>query len=1158
MLAGHRVRSRVAGVTAAVLALGVVPVIAAPAASAAPTDLFISEYVEGSSFNKALEIYNGTGAPVDLAAAGYAVRLYFNGASTSTSTITLTGTVANGDVFVLAATAAGPAVLAAADQTTEASLWNGDDAIALVKTGATEPLDVIGQIGVDPGTEWGTGLTSTADNTLRRKPSVQAGDTDGSDAFDPSAQWLGYPVDTFDGLGSHTIDNVPTPDAAPTVASTVPADGAAGVALTTNLTATFSEPVVAAAGAFTLVCTVSGAHSVAVTGGPLVFTLDPAADLALGDTCTLTVAAASVTDVDTDDPPDAMAADVVVGFDTLTTDPCAAAITSIPTIQGSGDTVAVSGPVTTRGVVVGDYEGPSPALRGFYLQDAAGDGDPATSDGIFVFEGSNADAVQLGDVVTVTGTSGENQGQSQISLTGAPTVCATGTVSPTDVSFPVPSPTALERYEGMLVRLPQPMSVTEHFQLGRFGQVTLSQGGRLEQPTNVVAPGAPAAALQAENYLRKIVLDDATQAQNPDPIPFARGGLPLSASNTLRGGDTASGIVGVLGYTWGGNAASPNAYRIRPVGALDGQVDFVAANARPVDPPNVGGDLRVTGMNLLNFFTTLDTSGNNCRGGVSGAVLDCRGANTAIELERQVAKTVAAVSGTDADVVAFMEMENNGYGPDSAEQVLVDRLNAVDGAGTWSFIDADARTGQVDALGNDAIKVGMLYRPAAVTPVGLTAALNTQAFVGGGDADPRNRPSLAQAFRDNATGGTFVAVANHLKSKGSACTVPDAGDGQANCNAVRVRAAQLLASWLATDPTTTGDPDVLILGDLNSYAKEDPITTLEGAGFTNLIAARNGREAYSYVFDGQWGYLDHALGSASISSQVTGVADWHINSDEPAVLDYNTEFKSPAQVASLYAPDEFRISDHDPVVVGLSLTNAAPVVGAVTVPGRPVSVGVPVTVSAPFTDADRLDTHTAVVDWGDGTTSAGSVTEASAGVAGSVSGSHTYRAAGFYVVTVTVTDGFGHSGSNTSTTTGPVVVYDRSAGQATGAGSIASPKGAWVFKPAVSGKGRLAFAVGYRSTGETPFGVFGYVLGGSPRNRLAVSASSYDYLVVEGTTARFAGAAQVNGEAGFRYEVTAADVRRADTFRLVVRSASGALVYDTATQKVKGEVAIVP
>ena len=134
---------------------------------------------------------------------------------------------------------------------------------------------------------------------------------------------------------------------------------------------------------------------------------------------------------------------------------------------------------------------------------------------------------------------------------------------------------------------------------------------------------------------------------------------------------------------------------------------------------------------------------------------------------------------------------------------------------------------------------------------------------------------------------------------------------------------------------------MLILGDMNSYAKEDPITTLEKAGFTNLIEQRNGREAYSYAFDGQWGYLDHALGSASINSQVTGVGDWHVNADEPSILDYNTEFKTPAQVSSLYAPDQFRISDHDPVVVGLDLTNAAPVVGAVTGPSAAVSVGAP-------------------------------------------------------------------------------------------------------------------------------------------------------------------------------------------------------------------------
>ncbi len=572
--------------------------------------------------------------------------------------------------------------------------------------------------------------------------------------------------------------------------------------------------------------------------------------------------------------------------------------------------------------MVGDYEGASPALRGFFLQDPVGDGDPATSDGIFVFEGSNANTVDLGDVVRVTGTAGENQGQSQVSV-GTIVKCGTGTVTPTDVTFPVAAPDALEAYEGMLVRLPQEMSVTEHFQLGRFGQVVLSQGGRLQQPTNVVAPGGDALDLQAANNLRKIILDDASQAQNPDPILFARGGAPLSASNTLRGGDTATGIVGVLNYTWAGNSASGNAYRIRPVGALSGVVNFEAANPRPAGAPAKVGQVRAVAMNLLNYFNTFDglpDSVNNCRFGVGGAPADCRGADTQAEFDRQSPKTIAAILAMNPDVIGLNEIENDGYGPDSALQTLVDQLNAATAPGTFAFIDADSGTGEVNALGTDAIKVGMLYKPAVVTPIGQTAVLNSVEFVNGGDSAPRSRPSLAQAFEVNATGADFIVDTNHLKSKGSACDVPDAGDGQGNCNAVRTAAAMALDAWLDTDPTGTGDPDVLILGDLNSYAMEDPVSLLKAEGYTNLVDQFLGSDAYSYVFDGQWGYLDHALGSPSLVAQVRAVAEYHINADEPSVLDYNMDFKTANLISTLYAPDEFRVSDHDPVIVDLTPT----------------------------------------------------------------------------------------------------------------------------------------------------------------------------------------------------------------------------------------------
>lgn len=170
------------------------------------TDLFISEYIEGSSNNKALEFYNGTGAAIDLAAEQYVVQMYFNGNTTAGTTINLTGTIAPGDVFVLANASANTTILAEADQTNSTTWYNGDDAIVLRKGGATGTIvDSIGQVGVDPGSEWGSGLTSTGDNTLRRKSTIAAGDTNPSDAFNPSAEWDGFAQDTFDGLGSHTL-----------------------------------------------------------------------------------------------------------------------------------------------------------------------------------------------------------------------------------------------------------------------------------------------------------------------------------------------------------------------------------------------------------------------------------------------------------------------------------------------------------------------------------------------------------------------------------------------------------------------------------------------------------------------------------------------------------------------------------------------------------------------------------------------------------------------------------------------------------------------------------------------------------------------------------------------------------------------------------------
>ena len=233
-----------------------------------------------------------------------------------------------------------------------------------------------------------------------------------------------------------------------------------------------------------------------------------------------------------------------------------------------------------------------------------------------------------------------------------------------------------------------------------------------------------------------------------------------------------------------------------------------------------------------------------------------------------------------------MEIENDAA-PNSAIAELTAALNAAVGAGTYAYID----TGVV---GTDEIRV----------------ALHLQAGVGDARSAPspcsRRRTTRCSSTRstvrrwrrrsaENANGQRFTVVVNHLKSKGSDCNAvgdPDTGDGQGNCNVTRTNAATALANWLETDPTGSGDPDFLIIGDLNSYAKEDPIKALEADGYTNLTASFHGPEAYSYVFDGQSGYLDHALANAALAPQVTGVTEWHINADEPIALDYNTNFKS--------------------------------------------------------------------------------------------------------------------------------------------------------------------------------------------------------------------------------------------------------------------------
>jgi uncharacterized repeat protein (TIGR01451 family) len=273
-------------------------------ASAQATDLFISEYIEGSSNNKALEFYNGTAGAVDLAAGGYRVEYFFNGSATVGLTINLTGTVAAGDVFVLAQASADPLILAAADQTNGSGWFNGDDAVVLRKGVAPGTIvDVIGQVGFDPGTEWGTGLTSTADNTLRRNTDVCDGDTNPDDAFDPAVEWTGFAQNTFDGLGAHTAVCVAASADLSIVMTDTPDPVTAGNNISYLVTMTNTGPdaaqnarfTVPLAAGTTLVSTTPSAGGVCTAVSPIVCTWAGATANAAVRTATIVVTVAANT-----------------------------------------------------------------------------------------------------------------------------------------------------------------------------------------------------------------------------------------------------------------------------------------------------------------------------------------------------------------------------------------------------------------------------------------------------------------------------------------------------------------------------------------------------------------------------------------------------------------------------------------------------------------------------------------------------------------------------------------------------------------------------------------------------------------------------------------------------------------------------------------------
>ena len=562
-------------------------------------------------------------------------------------------------------------------------------------------------------------------------------------------------------------------------------------------------------------------------------------------------------------------------------------------VQGSGDSSPLEGStVTVRGVVTGDFQdygsGGHGRLGGFYIASLEPDGNPASSEGVFVFEmGRQLLDVVPGQVVDVDATVVEHFGETQLAATAVRAV-GTARYEPVVVELPEAN---LERFEGMLITIPAPLTIADNRNLGRFGELLLVAGDRPYQFTNGNAPD-PGRFTQYRERLaeRTLLLDDGHRREGPRDNPYASGDVPPRAGNTI------SGLTGNLRWSRGSGGRGNSGYRLMPTET----VEIEPRNPRPAAPARAGG-LRVASLNLLNLFSGLDEGDPRC--GPKGD-RRCRGANTPRELERQLDKIVATFREMDADIVGVMEIENNA---DASLKLL---RSALGSAGLdYEFVDTGT-------IGEDSIKVGLLYRPAAVDTLGdfslLTGTVDRR-FDG-----ERNRPVLAQTFVDKASDVRLAVLVNHLKSKGSDCDAvndPNRGDGQGNCNRTRTRAAATLADWSAGPIAETANGNVLIIGDLNAYLREDPVRVIEKGGFVNLLDREIGDAAYSFVYNGQAGALDHAFASPKLAPRVRQARVWHVNADEPSLYDYNLDFDRNPRLFEPATP--WRASDHDPVIVDI-------------------------------------------------------------------------------------------------------------------------------------------------------------------------------------------------------------------------------------------------
>ncbi|CAQ79049.1 putative exported nuclease [Aliivibrio salmonicida LFI1238] len=832
-------------------------------------DVIISQYVEGGSYNKSLEISNTGDSSVSLA--GYVLKSKYNGLNEWQKDLDLSAiTLDAKSVYVISNSRASDAIKAVTNNIESIVNHNGDDTYMLFKDGIEHD-----RIGVDGDVDWGKDK-SFVRSTL--SPST---------TFDPT-MWLELPKDNIDGLGTYQEGiTPPLPFACETDSGTTP---------------TFTE-----------------INEIQGTGNksPL----------------------------------------ITSGFI-------------------SDDEYFVQGIVTARG---------DSLLKGFYLQGLNNDNDPNSSEGIFVSTGSApSQEIQPGALVCVKAKVQEYYSQTQLKP-DTNNVVVQGSQSPVDVTELVINENetladALERHEGMHVKLTShsDLRITRNFSFdydSKRNNMVLSHGAPLYKPTQLfAAESTEAIQLAKENAKRQITIESDNKAANGKVPYFPEFASDIdqdgSADSYLRLGARIEGLEGVVAYSYGqyrlvaSNTITQENIITKALNT-DGSTLF---NVERTDKPSIDDeDLTITSFNVLNYFTSVSINGDANPTGQN------RGATTADEFAIQQAKILSALTAIDADIIGLMEIENNGFGENSAIHDLTAVLNAQfeDKEDHYKYVEIDAADKyQGEYLGSDAIMVALLYRPDKVRLEGdarviktpeqhVTANTVTRDNNGTIESNPAydkyQRHSLVQEFIVKEAKEPLTVVVNHLKSKGSECIEQwqnfnedsEAPDLQGNCNRFRVSAVKAIG-----DELSTVEGDILILGDMNAYGMEDPLLTLtdyspdkydrdiftasyttlgndtagnpipyeetgsqikKGYGYLNLNTLLHSTETFSYTYSGELGNLDHALANESLAKRVTQIEDWHINATESNLFEYSSKYTGDMAKYN----DMYSASDHDPVVISL-------------------------------------------------------------------------------------------------------------------------------------------------------------------------------------------------------------------------------------------------